>query len=125
MLRVDDGWCEMTISDLLVPTVPPVREDSGGVLRIGRTRVSLDSLVAAYNEGASADELAEGFPTLTLGYIHATLGFYHQNRADLDAYLEHARTEEDRLQEETQRRFQTDAGRDRIVARRADRFTSV
>jgi len=112
----------MTISELLIPTAPPLHEDSGGVLRVGLTRVSLDSVLAAYNDGAGADEINQRFPSLTLAEIHAALGFYHQNREDVDDYLEQAEAEEDRLQTEVEQRFPKDETRERILARRADRM---
>ena len=112
----------MTISELLVPTSPPLHEDSGGVLRVGLTRVSLDSVLAAYNDGAGADEINQRFPSLTLAEIYAALGFYHQNLEDVDAYLERTLTEEDWLQAEAEQRFPKDEVRDRILARRAERL---
>lgn len=112
----------MTISELLAPIAPPIREDSGGVLRVGRTRVSLDSVLAAYNEGAGADEIVVRFPSLTLGEIRAVLGFYHQKREELDGYLMRAEAEEDRLQEETELRFPKGEIRERILARRTARL---
>ena len=48
---------------------PPVREDAHGVLRIAGTRVTLDSLVELYDQGASAEEIALSFESLALHEI--------------------------------------------------------
>lgn len=67
---------------------PPLREDAHGVIRVGETRVTLESLVAAYDQGAGAEELALRFPSLGLAAIHAALGFYLSHQQLLQPYLE-------------------------------------
>ena len=41
-------------------------ETEGGVLRIGETRVSLDSVIIAFNQGAAPEQIVYDFDTLTL-----------------------------------------------------------
>ncbi len=55
-------------------------------------RIGLYHLVHFYNEGYSPEMLAEQFPTLSLALIHKTLGYYLENRADVDAYIARTRT---------------------------------
>ena len=59
----------------LVIEAPPVplRTDEHGVLRVGKTRVPLDTLVYAFNQGASAEEIVLSYPTLELGDIYAVV----------------------------------------------------
>src|SRR5277367_1530688 len=58
-----------------------------GVYRIADTRVSLDSLVYLYREGASAEGMVESYPALTLEQVHGALAFYLGNQKEIDAYL--------------------------------------
>ena len=45
---------------LTIATEPiPLRMDSDGVVRVGKTRVTLDTVVAAFVEGATAEEIAQ------------------------------------------------------------------
>ena len=37
------------------PAPVPLRTDADGVVRVGRTRVTLDTVVAAFEEGATAE----------------------------------------------------------------------
>ena len=37
----------------------PLHDDKHGVIRVGRSRVSLESVVAAFGHGASAEEIVE------------------------------------------------------------------
>ena len=48
-------------------TPVPLRVDAADVIRIGHTRVTLDSLIAAFVAGATAEEIAHRYPTLDLG----------------------------------------------------------
>jgi uncharacterized protein (DUF433 family) len=71
-----------------VGTIPkPVRVDESGVLMVGDTRVSLDSVVYAYNRGDDAAEIQNQFDTLSLAQIHAAIAYYLHNKAEVDAYL--------------------------------------
>jgi uncharacterized protein (DUF433 family) len=69
----------------------PLIEDKNGVIRIGTTRVTLLSVINAYHQGASAEEIVQDFPTLTLAEVYATLAWYLQHRAETDSYLSELR----------------------------------
>lgn len=58
-----------------------------GVFRVAGTRVSLDSLIYLYREGASAEGMVESYPALTLEQVHGALAFYLANQEEIDAYL--------------------------------------
>ncbi len=45
-------------------TVPLVR-DADGVIRVGKTRVTLDTVVSAFLDGATAEEINYNIPLLT------------------------------------------------------------
>jgi uncharacterized protein (DUF433 family) len=64
-----------------------VRRVEGGTLRVGNTRVSLDSVVYAYNRGEDAAEIQRAFDTLSLADIHAAIAYYLHNREKVDRYL--------------------------------------
>ena len=59
-------------------------------------RIGIQHVVHFYDEGYSAEMLAEEFPTLSLALIHKTIGFYLENRADIDAYIAQCRDEIER-----------------------------
>ena len=45
---------------------PPLLVDADGVVRVGQTRVTLDTVVTAFLEGATAEEIVEQYPSLQL-----------------------------------------------------------
>lgn len=65
---------------------PPLNEDAHGVIRIAGTRVTLDSLIDLYDQGASAEEIALCYDVLDLHEVYSALGYYLAHRAELDAY---------------------------------------
>lgn len=68
-------------------TTSYIRDDEHGVKRVGETRVMLDSVIAAFHQGHSAETIAQQYPTLTLEQIYGSIAGYLANRAELDEYL--------------------------------------
>lgn len=62
------------------------RDDHGGIRLVGH-RIWLYHVLWDYNDGYSAEMLLEQFPTLSMALIHKVLGFYWENKAEVDAYL--------------------------------------
>ena len=58
-----------------------------GVWRVGGTRVTLDTVVAAFNEGATAEEIAQQYPSLKLADVYSVIGYYLRRRQEVDDYL--------------------------------------
>jgi uncharacterized protein (DUF433 family) len=62
---------------LLVPTAEPIPlvTDANGVVRISKTRVTLDTVVTAFLEGATAEEIREQYSSLRLSDIYAVITY--------------------------------------------------
>jgi uncharacterized protein (DUF433 family) len=100
-------------------TIPKaVRKDSSGVLRVADTRVSLDSVVYAFNEGMDAAGIQYNFDTLSLAEVHAAIAYYLHNRPAVDAYLEHRRIEWDQQRREHEAKFPPPVTREMLLARK-------
>lgn len=56
-------------------------------IRIKGHRIGIDDVLHYYLEGYTPEEIAAQLPTLSLEEIYATITYYLQNRAKLDAYL--------------------------------------
>jgi len=65
-----------------------VREDEHGVLRVAETRVMLDSVIAAFHQGHSAETIAQQYPALTLEEVYGAIAHYLANRDEIDQYLD-------------------------------------
>jgi uncharacterized protein (DUF433 family) len=64
-----------------------VREAEHGVLRVGDTRVMLDSVVAAFHLGQFAETIAQQYPALSLEEVYGAIAYYLANQADVERYL--------------------------------------
>jgi uncharacterized protein (DUF433 family) len=62
-------------------------ETRNGGYYIAGTRISLDSVVCAFLDGASPESILQSFPLLTLEQIYGTITYYLANRSEIDAYL--------------------------------------
>jgi uncharacterized protein (DUF433 family) len=71
---------------------------------IAGSRVSLDSVVLAFQDGLSPETIvAECFPTLTLEQVYGAITYYLGHCAEIDAYLEQAEDEFEVLREATRK----------------------
>jgi uncharacterized protein (DUF433 family) len=99
----------------------PLRLDADGAVRAGGTRVTLDSIAAAWVEGDTAEEIAIRFPVLSRDDLNQILGWYLRYRDPVDAYLARREGEAERFREEMEARFEPIGLRERLLARRGAR----
>ena len=66
----------------------PLTLDADQVIRVGHTRVTLDTVIAAFLEGATPEEIAEDYSSLDLADVYLVLGYYLRNRELVDEFLE-------------------------------------
>ena len=94
-----------------------LRRDKGGVLRVGKSRVTLDTVIAQFHEGASPEEIALRYPSLQLADLYSVIAYYLNHRRDLDAYLEERARQGDQNEREARARPEVQMLRERLLAR--------
>jgi len=105
----------MTIT---IDTEPiPLIVDPNGTIRVGNTRVTLESVVAAYLEGATAEEVAQQYPSLVLADIYAVIGYYLRRRSEVEDYLQIRRRQTEEVRKQNEARFPPEGLRARLLAR--------
>ena len=97
--------------------VIPLETDAQGVIRVSNTRVTLDTVVTAFKEGATAEEIAQQYPTISLADVYYVIGYYLRRREEVEEYLGKRRQEADELQKEMEARFNPVGIRERLMAR--------
>jgi uncharacterized protein (DUF433 family) len=104
----------------LVPQPPPLYPaEEGAVIRVSNTRVSLDSVIWAFQQGCSPEGIVSKFPSLSLPDVYAVIAHYLRHRAEVDDYLGRRREEADAIERMIRERFPSDGIRERLMARRA------
>jgi uncharacterized protein (DUF433 family) len=71
----------------IVPDAPPLRTEVDGAVRIGSSRVLLELVINAFQEGATAEAIVQRFPTVTLADAYAVIAYYLRHRNELDQYV--------------------------------------
>src|SRR5947209_2767099 len=69
-----------------------IEQCNGGYYVTGK-RISLDSIVCAFLDGASPESILQSFPFLTLEEIYGAITFYLANRSEIDHYLKQQEAE--------------------------------
>jgi len=64
-----------------------VRLDENSVMRVGKTRVMLDSVVAAFQQGHSPETIQQEYPALKLEEVYGAVAYYLANQDEVDRYL--------------------------------------
>jgi uncharacterized protein (DUF433 family) len=91
--------------------------DHQGVLRIGGTRVTLETVIHAYLEGATPEEIAQRYDALQLADIHATIAYYLRHKSELDQYLESRRDRSQQVRQQVEQRQGVQEIRKRLISR--------
>jgi uncharacterized protein (DUF433 family) len=66
---------------------PPLREDASGALRVGDSRVLLELVVRAFQDGATPEAIVQRYDTLALADVYAVIAYYLRHRGEVEAYL--------------------------------------
>jgi|SRR5215831_1061572 len=108
----------MTSTEGLTQTVPLVK--LSGVWHVTGSRVPLDSIIFAYNQGATPEEIVEQFTSVSLGDAYAVIAYYLHNRDEVDRYLEERSAQRAEARRDIESNWDPTGVRDRLLARRRD-----
>jgi uncharacterized protein (DUF433 family) len=76
---------------------PPIEADQDGVMRVGKTRITLDTIIYDFNEGHTAEEIVSHYPALKLADIYAVISFYLNNQTSVNDYLQQQEVETEEI----------------------------
>ncbi|MGH3943304.1 MAG: DUF433 domain-containing protein [Pseudonocardiaceae bacterium] len=85
---------------------------------MGRSRVTLDVVVGAFREGATAEEIVHQYPTLDLADVYAVISYYLRHQGEVKAYLSCRRDEAATVRRQNETRVDPSGIRERLLARR-------
>ncbi len=95
----------------------PLQAGADGVIRVGGTRVLLDTVIAAFSEGATAEEIVQQYPSLDLADVYLVIGYYLRHSKEVEAYLRQRRVRADTVRTQNESRFDAAGVRGRLLAR--------
>lgn len=97
----------------------PLETDTDGVVRVSQTRVTLDTIVQTFLEGATPEEIAQQYPSVPLADVYSVIGYYLRRRAEVDAYLRERHKLAGQIRQQNQTRHDPVGIRERLLGRRA------
>jgi uncharacterized protein (DUF433 family) len=106
------------MSSSSVTEIIPLRTDSAGVIRVGGTRVMLDTVIEAFCDGATAEEIVQQYPSLNLADVYHVIGYYLRRTIEVEAYLQARKVDAEALRNQNEARFDPQGVRARLLARR-------
>ncbi|HEY8325944.1 MAG TPA: DUF433 domain-containing protein, partial [Ktedonobacterales bacterium] len=78
-------------------------QERDGELYIGQTRVTLSSVISAWEqEGQRPERIPAAFPAVSLAAAYGAVAYYLDHQEELDRYFEACRREFERLRAESQ-----------------------
>jgi uncharacterized protein (DUF433 family) len=75
----------------IVAEPAPLGITDDGVVQVGKTRVTLDTVVAVFKQGTTAEEIAYRYPSLKLADIYATIAFYLNHQEEVERWFKRLR----------------------------------
>src|SRR5260370_41109036 len=108
----------MTLLDAVAAKPPPLRIDGQGAIRVGKTRVILDTVVGGFKNGCTAEEIVRKYPSLDLTDVYAVITYYLWYREAVEAYLEQRRQQAEEIRRQNERHTPPPGLRERLLARR-------
>jgi len=105
----------------VIETQPlPLMLDADGVVRVSGTRVTLDTVIYAYLNGATAEEIAQQYPSLSLPDTYSVIGYYLNQTTKVNHYLHRREGVTAKVKQQNESRFDPRGVRERLLARRAN-----
>ncbi len=75
------------MSLVLEREAPPLHEDETGAIRVGNSRVLLEIVIRAFQDGASPESIVNHYDALSLSDVYNTIGYYLRHIDAVEAYL--------------------------------------
>jgi uncharacterized protein (DUF433 family) len=60
----------------------------GGAFRVGASNVTLETVLWAFQEGATPEAIVEEYPSLALADVYGAVAYYLRHRDDVETYLQ-------------------------------------
>ena len=102
-----------------INTIVPLSSELDGVIRVGNTRVTLETLIYQFKNGSTAEEIVFQYPVLDLADVYAVIGFYLKHQTAVENYLLSSKVAAECIQPIVQQQFPAMDLRQRLLTRQA------
>ncbi len=113
-----DKWWYADIMTFAVVAEPiPLETSEDGVIRVGGTRIPLETVVHGFNNGATPEEIVQDFPVLRLDDIYAVITYCLRHREEVAAYLKTRQAQAEEVRRRVESRYSQTGLRKQLRAR--------
>ena len=95
----------------------PLVEGADGVMRVRGTRVTVDTVFAAFREGATPEQIVQQYPSIPLADVYQVIGYCLRHSSELEAYFAGREKAAAHRESSTISTWPADGIRDRLLAR--------
>lgn len=106
---------------VVVAEPAPLHTNADGVVRVGKTRVTLDTVIAVFKQGTTAEEIVYRYPSLRLADVYAAIAFYLNHQQEVETYLQIRQQQTQEIRKMNEAKFDPQGLRDRLIARKQER----
>jgi uncharacterized protein (DUF433 family) len=89
-----------------------------GVIRVRGTRITLDTVLAAFRDGATAEEIVQQYPSISLADVYQVIGYCLRRSSEIEAYFAQRRETGRATRELNESAWPPDGIRERLLPRR-------
>ena len=99
----------------------PLETNVDGVVQVGKTRVTLDTVVTVFKQGTTAEEIVYRYPSLKLADVYSTIAFYLNHQQEVETYLQQRQKQAQEVRKINKGKFDPQGLRDRLLTRQAEK----
>jgi uncharacterized protein (DUF433 family) len=119
--RHDSEGKSVMTSTVIANDPVPLRVEENGTIRVGNTRITLDTVIHFYLAGLTAEEIAEQYEALALADVYSAIAYYLHHREDVDRYIEERGRQAEVIRTKIEARQDHSGLRERLQARLSDK----
>jgi uncharacterized protein (DUF433 family) len=87
------------LEHLFPPEAVPLRKEDTGSIRIGQTRVLLELVIRAFQDGDTPEAIVQRYSSLNLPDVYAVIAYYLKHREQVEEYLAYREQQAGKVQE--------------------------
>lgn len=109
------GYTKRMVAPVVEPV--PLAMNEHGVIRVANTRVPLETVVTAFRNGATPEEIAQNFPVLALDDVYAVLTYCLRHPQEVEAYMQKRRALAEEVRQKVEGAMPQAGLRERLLVR--------
>jgi uncharacterized protein (DUF433 family) len=96
----------------------PLKKDAYGVVRVGGTRITLETVITTFKNGATCEEIVYQYPSLKLADVYMVISYYLRNQEEVEDYLAEHQEKAKHIRKKIESHFDSKGIRERLLKRR-------